>query len=57
MKLKFIPAENTGLLDSVVKFGERETERYVLNGNIILDSRGKKWNPLMLSFFHYSVSK
>ena len=56
-KVKFILAENTGLLDSVVKFGERETERYVFNGNIILDSRGKKWNLLMLSFFHHSASK
>ena len=52
---KFTLAENTGLLDSVVKIGERGTERYVFNANTMLNSEGKKLDPVDV-VFHSTLS-
>ena len=54
-KSKFIMAENTGLLDTVVKIGDRTTERYVFNENTMLNSQGKKLHPVDV-IFHPTLS-
>ena len=43
---KFIFAENTGLLDTVFKLGDRASERYVFNSGTILNHQGKKIDPV-----------
>ena len=45
-KMKFTLAENTGLLDTLVEIGDRSTERYVFNANTMLNSKGKKLDPV-----------
>ena len=53
-KMKFTLAENTGLLD-MVRFGDRNTERYVYNANTILNSTGKKLENVDV-VFHPTLS-
>ena len=43
---KFIIAENTCLLDTVFKLGDRASERYVFNSSTILNSQDKKIDPV-----------
>ena len=54
-KVKFTLAENTGLLDTIVKIGDTSTERYVFGPTMMLDSRGKKLDPVDV-IFHPSLS-
>ena len=54
-RAKFTLAENTGLLDSVVKIGDRTTERYVFSANMMLNSQGKKLETVDV-VFHPTLS-
>ena len=54
-KPKFTLAENTGLLDTIVKIGDRSTERYVFNATMMLNSQGKKLEPVDV-VFHPTLS-
>lgn len=52
---KFTIAENTGLLDTVLKVGDRSTERYVFDHFTMYNSEGKKLTPIDV-VFHPSLS-
>ena len=41
-KIKFTMAENIGLQESILKIGDRSTERYVFDSHTILNSKGKR---------------
>jgi hypothetical protein len=54
-RVKFTLAENTGLLDNIVKTGDRTTERYIFSANMMLNSQGKKLESVDV-VFHPTLS-
>ena len=54
-RVKFTLAENTGLLDNIVKTGDRTTERYIFSANMMLNSEGKKLESVDV-VFHPTLS-
>ena len=50
-RIKFTLAECTGLQAQVIDWEKRETERYIFGYHCMLDSKGKKLNPVDCVFF------